>query len=280
MDVQTVALMRQRVGRLKMGRIVFVCDRGMVSQGNLQDLQGQGYDYLVGGKLRQLLEVREQVLCQPGAYRRVEDNLQVKEVFLDDKRYIICLNPAERKRERHLRAELIAGLKQELAECKDPAKLLTHPKKKRFLKRLKTGAVRLDQAVIKAEARYDGKYVLLTSDMKTGPEELALSYKGLYRVEHAFRDLKHTVDIRPLHHWTGLRIKAHVSLCVIAYFLQRWAELRTGRTWAEIHRQLKRIQAIKILLIKGEFIRRTNLSQEQEVIYKQIDISEPPLILG
>jgi transposase len=280
MDAQTVALMRQRVSRLKLGRIVLVCDRGMVSQANLQDLQGQGYDYLVGVKLRQLTEVREQVLCQPGAYRRVEDNLQVKEVFLDDKRYIICLNPAERKRERHIREERIAQLKQELAGCKDPAKLLAHPKKKRYLKRLKTGEVRLDHAAIKADARFDGKYVLLTSERKTGAGELALNYKGLYRVERAFRDLKHTVDIRPLHHWTGLRIKAHVSLCVLAYFFQRWTELRTGRTWADIHRQLKRIQAIKILLINGGFIRRTNLSQEQEIIYKQIDITEPPLILG
>lgn len=280
MDVETVAVMRQRVGRLKLGRIIFICDRGMVSQDNLKHLQGQGYDYLVGVKLRQLLEVREKVLCQPGAYRLVEDNLQVKEVLLGDKRYIICLNPEERKRDRHIRDDLVAGLEKELAECKDPAKLLLRGRKKRFLRQLKSGAVRLDQGAVKADARYDGKYVLLTSELKTDAGELALNYKGLYRVEHAFRDLKHTVDIHPLHHWTGAWIKAHVSLCVLAYFLQRWTELRTGRTWTDIHRQLKRIQAIKVLLINGAFIRRTNLSKEQQLIYKQIDISEPPLILA
>jgi len=83
-----------------------------------------------------------------------------------------------------------------------------------------------DKQRIARESRYDGKYVLLTTDRSLEASELARQYKHLFQVKRAFHGLKSGINLRPLYHYTVRRIKAHVSLCVLAYFLERYAELK------------------------------------------------------
>ena len=73
----------------------FVADRGMVSSSVIEGLEARGLGYILGMRLRRAKEVREAVLSHPGRYQKVADNLQVKEVRIEDRRYIVCLNPEE-----------------------------------------------------------------------------------------------------------------------------------------------------------------------------------------
>jgi len=91
----------------------------------------------------------------------------------------------------------------------------------------------IDEGALKREARYDGKYVLLT-DGDLPAEEVALAYKGLWRVGAAFREpevpLRVTRDasrvLGPIYHWTERKVRAHVAVCFLALLLEVELERR------------------------------------------------------
>lgn len=283
MDVTTVEEMLGRLKRFDFERCIFVCDRGMVSEDNLKAMEKAEYEYLVGVKLRKLTEVRDKVLCCRGRFEKVDDSLEVKEVLLEGRRYIICRNPEEAEHDRHIREELVQKLSEELSASdltkKQECRIINHSVKKRFVRQLRSGRLVLNKLRIAQESRYDGKYVLLTTDRALSASELALQYKHLFSVERAFRSLKSGINLRPLYHWTTNRIKAHVSLCVLSYFVQRYAELKTEKSWAVISKHMKRISAVKILLKNGAVIKRSQLTNFQKLVLNQLDTQEPPLIL-
>jgi hypothetical protein len=78
-----VAKVRQRFG---LNRVCWVADRGMISANTIQELEDQGLEYILGARLRQQREVRDQVLGCPGRYRQVADNLRVKKVWVKGRR--------------------------------------------------------------------------------------------------------------------------------------------------------------------------------------------------
>ncbi len=283
MDMRTVEGMLQRVKRFDFERCIFVCDRGMVSEDNLKAIEKAEYEYLVGVKLRGLTEVRDKVLCSKGRFQKVDNSLEVKEVILDGRRYIICRNPEEAEHDRHIREELVEKLSEELSASdltkKQECAIINHSVKKRFVRRLKSGRLVLNKQRILQERRYDGKYVLLTTDRALEASELAHQYKHLFSVERAFRSLKSGINLRPFYHWTTNRIKAHVSLCVLSYFVQRYAELKTEKSWDVISKHMKRISATKILLKNGAMIKRSQLTNFQKLVLNQLDTEEPTLIL-
>ncbi|MCA1679055.1 MAG: hypothetical protein LC777_08995, partial [Actinobacteria bacterium] len=84
----------------------------------------------------------------------------------------------------------------------------------RYVRQTKTGRLLIDGARIKAEERLDGKYLLSTSDPDLSAEDVALGYKNLLEAERGFRDLKSTLELRPVFHRVKRRIRAHVLLTV------------------------------------------------------------------
>jgi transposase len=100
-------------GRFGIRRIILVCDKGMVSDSNLEELKKEGIDFIVGVRPRNVKEVRDEVLSTGGRYREVEDNLRVKEVLLERKRYIICLNPEETRKDQKTRERILSDLEEE-----------------------------------------------------------------------------------------------------------------------------------------------------------------------
>ena len=102
-------------GRFPIGRVIVVSDRGTVSEENLSLLKDLGLSYIVGVRMRSVREVGEEILSRPGRYREVAENLKVKEVRYEGKRYIVCLNEEEAERERVVREETLEKLREELA---------------------------------------------------------------------------------------------------------------------------------------------------------------------
>jgi Transposase DDE domain len=88
-------------------------------------------------------------------------------------------------------------------------------------------------ATARREERLDGKFLLRTSDPTLSAEDVALGYKQLLEVERAWRDMKTTLDLRPVYHRREDRIRAHVLLCWLSLLLIRIAENATGETLAD-----------------------------------------------
>jgi hypothetical protein len=130
---------------------------------------------------------------------------------------------------------------------------------------------------VRAEERLDGKYLLSTSDDSLSPEDVALGYKQLLQVERAFRTLKTTLELRPVHHRKEDRIRSHVLLCWLALHLVRVAERETGETWDTIRSVMDRIHLGEFCGKDGGVLQRTELTQDQQNLLKKLKIPPPPL---
>jgi len=109
--------------------------------------------------MRRVREVRKEILSRPDRWRKVAENLKVKEVCHQGKRYIVCLNPDEAEKDACDRKLILEVLREKLGE--GPKALVGNRSFRRYL-RVERGAVKIDPRKVEAEARYDGKWVLRT----------------------------------------------------------------------------------------------------------------------
>jgi transposase len=276
----------------KLSRVVWVADRGFQSAENRCYLQRAGGHYILGEKLRRNNNEAKAALSRQGRYHTVAGNLRVKEVIIDDgtmrDRFVICHNPEEAKRDEAVREQLLAQIQQAIAESdrlsgadrqKLHGQLSAKRGYKRFLRTTKTGLLRIDRGAVKAETHLDGKFLLRSSHPTLSVEDIALGYKQLLQIERAWRDMKTTLDLRPIHHRKEDRIRAHVLLCWLALLLIRIAENQANNTWRNLRDELQRMHIGTFAGPAGTSHQRTELTAGQRDILRALGVAEPPLFL-
>jgi len=227
---------RERFG---LSKVCFVADRGMVSKSVIDELEAREIGYILGVRMRRVKEVGEEVLSHLGRYQEVEENLHVKEVNIDDRRYIVCYNPDQAKKDARDRESILEGIEKKL---KQGTKALVGNRGFRRYLTAKKDAVQIDYKRVKAEARYDGKWVLRTNtDLPAS--EVALQYKHLLTVERFFWTAKSLLETRPIFHKTDLAITGHLFTSFLALVLMHELTERLKRKgwkleWADILRDL------------------------------------------
>jgi transposase len=233
--------LKQRFG---LTHVVLVGDRGMITEARITaDIQSAGLDWISALRAPAIKDLLNSDAIQPGLFDQ-RDMAAITAPDYPGERLVVCRNPdlaAERARKRE---ELLAATETDLAAIKarvertrNPlrgtaeialavgAVLNTHNMKKHFdLEIIDTAFsfIRKTDAIA-AEAATDGLYVVRTSlaEATLGDAATVRSYKSLARVERAFRCVK-TVDlhVRPVYHWLADRVRAHVFLCMLAYYLE------------------------------------------------------------
>jgi DDE family transposase len=295
-DQTVIEQVKDDLAGWRLGRCVWVVDRGVSSQENLRYLRRGGGHWIAGQRMRAGEELCEAALARPGRYRHVRDNLRVKEVRFGEgdatRRFIVCHNPDEELRDRDRRERAVERVTAELeridrlraragkqgtahkrAECA----LRDHPSYSRYLRQTPAGRLRLDRAKIAAEEKLDGKYLLETSDPDITAQDAALGYKNLLEAERCFRDLKGTLRVRPVFHRLDERIRAHVLICWLALLLVRIAERETGRTWRRMRTELERIKLVTLTGQAGSVEQTTPLTATQREILAALDVPPPPV---
>ena len=211
------------------------------------------------------------------------------------KRFIICHNPLEAERDKLLRDQTIERLQAELERiktarskaktAKDDAAhhraecaLRDHPSLGRYLRQTKTGRLLIDRKKITAEERLDGKYLLSTSDPDLSAEDVALGYKNLLEAERGFRDMKSTLELRPVFHRLEHRIRAHVLICWLGLLLIRIAERQAGQTWRRIALELQRLHLVSLTGPDGTVEQTTPPTQLAAQILSATGVKAPPRI--
>jgi transposase len=273
-----------------LARVMWVADRGFSSKENRRELRRGGGHYIIGEKLRSGSGEATAALSRQGRYSRVRDNLQVKEVKIaEDERFVICYNPEQAERDAALR-EVMVGKLTALITGTDTlsvtkraelrGRISTMPGLNRFLRVTPGGLLRIDKRKISIEGNLDGEYLLRCSDPSLSAEDIALGYKQLLQVERGWRDMKTTLELRPVYHRVEDRIRAHVILCWLALLLIRIAETTTGQTWRDLREDL---QELHIGTFEGPagttFRQRTELTTEQRDILGKLNIDPPKKII-
>lgn len=293
-DQNLVEEVKRDLNGWRLGRIITVLDAGFNSEENRRVLQGAGDHYIIGEKLRQgRAGLPVEALRRGGAYRRLDDKLEIKEVTVGDgparQRFVVVRNPQEAERDRTQRTEIVAEVERRLAEIqqldgaphkKSACALRAHPTFGRYVRQTKTGRLQVNRDKIRQEERLDGKFLIRVSDDQLSAEDAVRGYKHLWQIERVFRDLKHVVDIRPIHHRLEDRIRAHVLLCWLAMLLIRVAENEAGQTWHQIHRQLRRLE-VGIHQTRSGEVRQTNRpTDDLERLFDTLDLKLPPRYLA
>lgn len=265
--VPVVDRLRERFG---VGELTVVADRGMIRRETVQALEteGRGVHYILGVRMRAMKEARQAVLGRAGRYREVRGPreqakdpapLKVKEVWVDERRYIVCLNEEEAAGDRRAREAILAGLEEQLA--RGDKSLVGNKGYRRYLKTPSEGHFEIDEAKVREEARYDGKWVL-TTDLDLDAAEVAMKYKELWRVESLFRSLKSVLETRPIYHQTDKAIRGHVFCSFLALVLlseleRRMADKGWTAEWARLRQDLDALQEILVDSGTEAFLLRT-----------------------
>ena len=245
--------------RFAFQRVIFVGDRGMVSEDNLQRLAEDKHGYLVGvrrrrnpelsGWLKKLKE-RRWLDCPAGSTaseQQPRPRTRVQEVSSGDadKRVFVIDSDERRAYEQRMRERSMAKTRQRLeklqkrvaaGKLKKPqaigaaaARALSRDHGGRYYSwQLTNGAFTFAEHALqlRREQELEGKYVLISSEQDLTPRGAVAQYKELMEVERGFRSLKDVLAMRPIYHQVAPRVKAHIFVAALALLLQRLLERR------------------------------------------------------
>jgi len=292
-DVQTVDQVKADLRGWHLTRCVFVGDAGMVSAENLHALASGGGRYIVCVPAGDADEPAREVLSRAGRYKPVAENLFVKEVVVGEgerrRRYVSCFNPQEAERQKKHREQILCELAAELRSLRyarapeGPSRrsctLRASSRYGRYL-RFKGGRLEIHEAKVREDEKRDGHFVLLTNDDTLSVEDVALGYKQLARVEESWRTLKTGLKIRPVFHWAPHRIRAHITLNVLALLIGRIAELACEDTWRNIRDDLKRVKLAQLSGPEGTVWQVTEPLLPARNRLEKLRIDSPPPVLS
>jgi transposase len=274
--VPAIDRLRKRFG---IDHATVVADRGMISKGTIADLEERGLGYVLGARMRSVNEVKRDVLSRAGRYRTVRENLRVKEVIVEGRRYVVCENPAQAKKDRADREAILASLEDAL---KRGAKSLVGNRGYRKYLAVERGSVSINRAKAKGEARYDGKFVLRTN-VDLAADQVALKYKELWRVEQAFRTVKSVLDTRPIYHKCDETIKGHVFASFLALVVMHELETRLAAKgyrfeWEDVKRDLEALSEVEVFEGEESYWLRTEFAGVASKVFSAIGIAAPPTV--
>ena len=235
---QRVQVLRERFG---LQRVALVGDRGMLAQTRIEaDLKPAGFDWITALRSETIRKLVNENVIQPGLF----DTPNLASVTSDDfpnERLLVCFNPlvaAERRRKRNAlldsteadAAQLAAGYAAGRYDRDEFNRRLGGLRRRRmgkhfewvFDEQTEEFSSQRKADSIAAEERLDGIYVIRTNleAERLSDEEAVRAYKGLARVERAFRSMKSLLAVRPVFHWREQRVRAHLLICMLAYYVE------------------------------------------------------------
>jgi transposase len=286
--IPVVDRLRSRFG---VRRVCIVADRGMISQETIEALERdeRSWQYILGARMRSQNEVKDEVLSRAGRYRvvhppRVQSDdpspLKVKEVWVEGRRYVVCLNEEEARKDAADREAIVAALREQLRNG-DKA-LVGNKGYRRYLSGSDSARFQIDEAKIAEEARYDGKWVLRTNtDLDSA--EVALQYKQLWMVEHWFRSCKSLLRTRPIYHRCDETIRGHVFCSFLALLLRQELQARLDEKghefeWADVISDLERLQMVEVEQDGKRFLLRSDVQGTCGKVFQTVGVAVPPRV--
>jgi len=282
-DASTVLeVLRDLKERFDFQRVVFVGERGMVSEDNLEQVLEQGHGYLVGVRRRQnpelsgwLEQLKEKrwIDCPVGLTASEQESpprTRVQEVPSGErgKRVFVIDSDERRAYEQRMRGRAmdktrlhLAKLQKRVAEGKlkrpevigaAAARVLSRHHGDRYYRwHLTNGAFTFEEHPVRLrrEEQLEGKYVLVTTEKDFTPPQAVQQYKELMELERGFRSLKDVLAMRPIYHRVAPRVRAHIFVAALALLVQRLLEQRLSRAQVKLSAEeaLQALETVRVV---------------------------------
>lgn len=274
--------------RFSINQICIVADRGMTCKETIENLEGREWKYILGARLRSVKEVKREVLSRGGRYREVYPGrkkskdpapLKVKQVMVNDHRYVVCLNLEQARYDAMTREAIVESLQKQLR--RGEKSLIGNKGYRKFL--LSEGKdFTIDEEKVAEEARYDGKWVLRTNT-DLSAEQVALKYKQLWTVEEMIRSVKSILETRPIYHQKDESIRGHVFCSFLALLLRKELEDRLQTAgwnleWNDVVQDLDCLEQIKVGQEEKQFLLRTATKGVAGKVFQSVGVALPPTV--
>jgi transposase len=283
-------------------RFIFVGDRGLFSKKNLTALRGENKagEFIVGMKL-EVFKNRHDEFYDIGRYQWLNDGLAVYETSHEEDRCIITWSRVRAERDRKAREDVLDKIRKKLSKKKITAKeFVTNTTYQRYVLGLNGNKeFTLNEKAIAQDAMRDGYFGVVTNVTDMDAQEIVESYKTLWIVEDAFGEVKGTLRVRPIFHWTDPRIVGHLTLCFIAYYceslmtkalLEKKLMLENSAideeiidprplTVVEAMRELQEVRAVPVKVRSTTMWVRTDIHGNAHKLFSAIGLKPPPKVL-
>jgi transposase len=291
-DVTSLIPVVQRLkSRFGIASVCVVADRGMISAQTIEKLESErlGMSYILGARMHRDKTVRDTVLASSAKLHVVTpaknkssdpSPLSVREQWVGGKRYIVCYNEDQARKDAADRAAIVESLKEKLKN--GDKSLVGNKGYRRYLKSAGKEHFTIDEAKLAAEQRFDGMWVLRTNTA-FAPAEVALKYKQLWMVESIFRSAKSLLETRPIYHKVDDTIRGHVFCSFLALVLRKELETRLEKQghkleWADINRDLRALQEVEVEMNGKKIYLRTDLRGVCHTVLQATGVAAPPTV--
>ena len=213
-------------------KVILVADRAMFSEKNLKFMDDEGFQYVVAARLKNLSKERKEWILSRKSRLKVKSDkqdfervMEWKDMSKEEKskrtkrRWIVSYSSKRQSKDQSDRQRLIDRLMKKVKNNQISLKsLISNYGTKKYITIEKAKAT-VNEQKIEEESQWDGLHGVVTNIQDQRASELLARYRGLWRIEEAFRVNKHTLKMRPVYHWTRKRIEAHIAICFLAYSL-------------------------------------------------------------
>jgi transposase len=274
----------------KITDVTVIADRAMMSEDNLQKMEGAQLNYIVAGKLKSLPVKLKQTILERKQETSTEvqkdEIMQVQEHQYKGRRLLVSFSESRAKKDQGDRGRLIKKLKSKLGKNHqaNPKKLITNSGYLKFVNDKQEGSIVLNEDKIAEEALWDGLHGVITSKKEASAQEILSQYRRLWIIEEAFRLNKSTLEMRPIYHFKPNRIKAHILICYLAFALSRYVQFQANvfiEGGISVERIRDELFSIQTSILEDEstgafYKLPSNISKEAKQIYQAFGIQRKP----
>jgi transposase len=286
--------------RFNLRKFIFVGDRGMLSDENLEHIIQERQDFIVAHKVRGN-DLAEEIIKR---LSKAIDRGSEQEQFLEEQRkgvrFVLAYAPEIAQETRYGRQKrlekadrwmepVLGRLSNPSGRGKKPTPHGTYDRIRDYLRDhnllrfytvvLESGQVKVrkNRNILNWEDTIDGVLLLETTELSFPAENIVRHYKELAEIERGWRCLKSALELRPVYHWTERRIRAHVFLCVIALQVERWMRNKLYSIPLSVPKTMHSLRQIKmgeIRLGSSSMLMPTKLTAEHKEILKSLGIPD------
>ena len=213
-------------------RVRLVADRAMFSEANFkffeswEEDQGVDVEYVISCPLRKLPMKLKREILDLSRYKRGQGGILYYRLRYKGRSLVVTYSEKLRARDEKKRQRLLDRLREMSSNGEISAGKLTNNRGvRKFLEKVR-GKVRIDEAKIQEDRRWDGLYGVCANKEETSAYQLMRSYRSLWKIEELFRVNKHTLRMRPIYHRLSRRIRSHIMICFLSYTILRWTEIK------------------------------------------------------
>lgn len=258
-------------------KVIIVGDKGIMNEAVMEELEKVGYEYILAAKLKGLSKKYHEDILDISKYEEVNEDIKGREIKIGNRRLILGYSEKRANRDKKMREKVIEKLMRE-----GTSKVYNQAYSKYV--RIEDKKAELNMEAVKESERWDGYFGFYTNNEEMSREEIVKAYRELNKIEESFRCMKGTLELRPMYHWTEKKIKGHINMCYISFYVYRVMQKKLKEKEVDISiedvmEELSEIRAIEIKQGEEKYVLRSEITSVRNEILRALGVKIPTFVL-